>query len=192
MVEKQLINSVKVLIKDFINKCYSEELFTHLENAFDILSFSSRRRWTKIMLQPVATREIVLKSSKKLRIIGGGILAGWMWKGKFIPSPHLYNFIYDNYQKIGCAVSSKPQGVRAFLYGNDLLLVSLEKVLPPIEKGKYIAVIDSEDFKAIGIGMMLYSEDEIAELIKRGQMLTAIVKNVFDLGIHVRDEMFFI
>jgi len=191
MVEEKLISEAWLLLKNFIKECFCEEAFSYIEKEFRILLHSSIRGWTRVMLYPNLVYEALLKNSKKMRIVGGGILAGWLWGGKFIPSPYLYNFIYETFQKMGCAISAKPQGVKAFLYGNDLLLASLDKVLPPIKKGECIAIVDSEDLKVIGIGILLYDEPEIAELIKQGQMLTAIVKNVFDLGVHIRDERFF-
>jgi ribosome biogenesis protein Nip4 len=190
MVKSQLISDAWALLGDFIKECFGEEVSSYLEKEFTALLFSSFRGWTRIMLYPNPMHEMILKNSRVLRVVGGGVLAGWLWGGKFVPSPHLYNFIYDTYQKTACAVIAMPQGIKAFLYGNDLLLASLKKILPPVRKERYVAVIDSEDFRAIGIGMMLYDEDEIRKLVRQGQMLSAIVKNVFDLGMHVRNENF--
>jgi len=93
--------------------------------------------------------------------------------------------------RIGCSIIAKEQGVKAFLYGNDLLLASLEKVLEPAERGWYVAVLDSLDMVAIGIGKLLVSPQEIPMLIREGRMLVPVVKNVFDLGTTVRYEEIF-
>jgi predicted ribosome-associated RNA-binding protein Tma20 len=173
----------------FLDSCFGKEVLDHIRETYLISFFPSIKGWRKIMLLPQTLSLITYDS--KVRIIGGGILAGWVWKEKFIPSPHLYNFIYENTRKLGCAVVAKPHGVKAFLYGNDLLLASLSKLLPPTKKGEYVAVIDPEDYRAVGVGILLYDENEIKVLIEKGEMLTAIVKNVVDLGLHIRNEKFF-
>jgi hypothetical protein len=44
----------------------------------------------------------------------------------------------------------------------------------------------------VGVGVLLIAENEVEQLIREGKMLTVIIKNVFDLGIHIRNERFFI
>lgn len=175
----------------FINICFDEHVMSSISTGFQIAFFSSLKGWTKIMLYPSKLVDTVLKFVKNVNVVGTGILAGWIWGGRYIPSPHLYNFVKRFSKKFGCGVVAKPQGIKAFLYGNDLLLASFEEALPPIIKDRPVAVIDKEDYTAIGIGIASFDLEEIESLLKKGKMLTPIVRNIFDLGIHIRNEEFF-
>ncbi|MEL9939760.1 MAG: hypothetical protein QW632_00535 [Ignisphaera sp.] len=186
--EKETIFSELI---EFIRTCFDEYAVSSLENNFHMALFSSLKGWTKVMLYPARFDNTLLKSLRSVNVVGTGMLAGWIWGGRFIPSPHLYNFIKGFAKKVGCGIVAKPQGVKAFLYGNDLLLASFEEGLPPILKGRPVAVIDRDDYTAIGIGIALHDLKEIESLLKKGKMLTPIVKNVFDLGVHIRNEEFF-
>ncbi|MEM0026396.1 MAG: hypothetical protein QXT53_00485 [Ignisphaera sp.] len=178
-------------LMEFIKTCFDEYAMSSIKNGFHIALFSSLKGWTKVMLYPARFNDAVFKSISSINVVGAGILAGWIWGGRFIPSPHLYNFIKVFTKKMGCGIIAKPQGIKAFLYGNDLLLASFEEGLPPVLKGRPVAVIDREDYTAIGIGIASLDLKEIESLQKKGKMLIPIVKNVFDLGIHIRNEKFF-
>jgi len=120
-----------------------------------------------------------------------GILIGWIKKRReFIPSTRLFELAMEKGLKIGCAVVAKSQGVKAFLYGNDLLVSSVERFLHPIEKGVYVAVLDKEDMKVIGIGKFVINPEDFDRYVKEGKMLIPVVENIFDLGIFLRDESY--
>ncbi|MDK6029510.1 hypothetical protein QPL79_09050 [Ignisphaera sp. 4213-co] len=187
---KKVDEVLKDLI-EFTTFCFDYSAANSISKNFRIMLFPSFKSWTKIMLYPAIHETALTKVFSKLKTIGSGVLAGWLWGGRFMPSPHFYNFVKSFTNSIGCAIVAKTQGVKAFLYGNDLLLASFEKALPPVSKGKPVAVLDSEDYMAIGIGIALFELREIEMLLKSGKMLTPIVKNVFDLGMHIRDEEFF-
>lgn len=119
------------------------------------------------------------------------ILIGWIKKRReFIPSTRLFELAMEKGFKIGCAVVAKSQGVKAFLYGNDLLVSSVERFLHPIEKGVYVAVLDKEDMKVIGIGKFVINPEDFDRHVKEGKMLIPVVENIFDLGIFLRDESY--
>jgi len=120
-----------------------------------------------------------------------GILIGWIKKRReFIPSTRLFELAMEKGFEIGCAVVAKSQGVKAFLYGNDLLVSSVERFLHPIEKGVYVAVLDKEDMKVIGIGKFVINPEDFDRYVKEGKMLIPVVENIFDLGIFLRDESY--
>ncbi|MEM2862888.1 MAG: hypothetical protein QXW20_05230, partial [Ignisphaera sp.] len=60
--------------------------------------------------------------------------------------------------------------------------------LYPVEKDMYVAVLDSEDMSVIGIGKLVIDPSDLGKLLSEGKVLALVVKNVFDLGILLRDE----
>ena len=84
-------------------------------------------------------------------------------------SPVLYEEIYMEHG-FRAAVIARDKGVRAFLYGNDLLPISVKKVYGPT---KYpLAVIDGSDHRVIGV--------------VRWDPRDRIYKNIYDLGLFLR------
>ncbi len=84
-------------------------------------------------------------------------------------SPVLYEKIYMEHG-FRAAVIARDKGVKAFLYGNDLLPISIEKVYGPT---KYpLAVIDSSDHRVIGV--------------VRWDPHDRIYRNIYDLGLFLR------
>jgi ribosome biogenesis protein Nip4 len=129
--------------------------------------------------------------SSGVKVMATSILIGWIKKRReFIPSTRLFELAMEKGFKIGCAVVAKSQGVKAFLYGNDLLVSSVERFLHPIEKGVYVAVLDKEDMKVIGIGKFVINPEDFDRYVKEGKMLITVVENIFDLGIFLRDESY--
>ncbi len=179
------------LFYKYVSRCIGSKFVDFILNNFLVKSFYSKRGWVIVTL---VSKDLTnfLTNISDAKVIGFGLLCGWIYNEKFIPSPHLFNLSKRYSYSHGCSVVAKPQGVKAFLYGKDLLLASLDYFIPPIKKGDHIAVLDSSDMYAIGTGMLLVDEDDIKRLIEEGKMLTAIVKNVFDLGIHIRNEKFFL
>ncbi|MCX8168439.1 MAG: hypothetical protein N3D82_05385 [Ignisphaera sp.] len=158
---------------------------------FVIKSFYSKKGRITLALVPKGLADL-LQNLLNTKVIGSGLLCGWIDEGKFIPAPHLFNFSRRCGFRYGCGVVVKPQGVKAFLYGNDVLLASFDRFVYPVRKGDYIAVVDPGDMHVIGIGMLLADEHDIERLAKEGRVLAVIVKNIFDLGIHIRNEELFL
>ncbi|MEM2524133.1 MAG: hypothetical protein QXS34_05135 [Desulfurococcaceae archaeon] len=90
-------------------------------------------------------------------------------KNTLTPSLCLIREIYEKHgMKAAIVVAEK--GVRAFLYGNDILPQSVVEIMPP-ELGLY-AVIDSSDMEVIGF----------AKWDGRRQ----VYENIYDAGIFLR------
>jgi len=85
-------------------------------------------------------------------------------------SPVIYEEIYrDN--GFRAAVIAKEKGVKAFLYGNDLLPISVEKIYEP--RREAVAVIDKTDYRVIGVA--------------RWDPRMRVFKNIYDLGLFLRN-----
>lgn len=98
-----------------------------------------------------------------------GSWIGVYYKKLVVPSVTLVKHIYA---EVGtkAAVVVAEQGVKAFLYGNDVLLESVLRVIPP-RKGLY-AVIDSLDGEVIGFA--------------KWDPARKVYMNVYDLGMFLR------
>lgn len=118
------------------------------------------------------------------------LYTGWpvgiVIKGKAYPYPELLNMMYRCAGRIRSAVEARPQGVRAFLYGNDLLVASVNKIHRPFGRGDIVGVIDPEDGRVIGIGRASLDPEEIYRAISMGRDTEVVVENIFDLGWFLR------
>ena len=176
----------------YITKCFGPEVSSLIDKKYAILTIiGSNLRYYRVFLLDKSHVSVINKLARDSRICGAGTLIGWLRGDSFIPSTQLFDLIHRMGFRIGCSIVAKEQGVKAFLYGNDLLLASVERVLEPAERGWYVAVLDSSDMIAIGIGKLLVAPHEIPILIREGRMLASIVKNVFDLGVTIRNEEIF-
>lgn len=90
-------------------------------------------------------------------------------KKQFIPSISIVRSIYSNHG-VKSAIIVGEQGIKAFLYGNDVLPDSVISIIPPA-KDLY-AVIDSSDDEIVGFA----SWDPIKK----------IYANIFDIGMFLR------
>lgn len=189
-----MLNTAKRLYNEFfnyVNKCFCTEYREYLFSEFSINIVKKDENKARICLVPRHLEHVVKDFFNQVNVLTFGIIIGWVRgknKSKFIPSTHLFNLAKDQGYSYGCAVVAKPQGVKAFLYGNDLLVTSVERFLEPIEKNLYVAVIDSEDMRAIGIGKLVIDPKDLNKLIAEGRILELVVKNEFDLGVLLRDE----
>jgi len=120
-----------------------------------------------------------------------GLNLGFLTKNMFIPSPWLFEIIYKCVNTYISAVEVKERGVKAFLYGNDILLQSVEKVYPPIAKRMFVAVVDASDGRVVGVALALYGQDELQTLLSRLREGSedpnkVVMKNILDIGCFVR------
>ncbi len=90
-------------------------------------------------------------------------------KKRFVPSISIVQSIYSDHG-IKSAIIVKEQGVKAFLYGNDILPDSVIDTIPPI--GELITVIDSTDGEIVGF---------VTWNPRR-----RIYENIFDIGLFLR------
>ncbi|MGC8982339.1 MAG: hypothetical protein ACP5KA_01065 [Desulfurococcaceae archaeon] len=102
------------------------------------------------------------------------ILYSGMWvaihvKNVLAPSIPLVKSIYDK-TGVKAAIIVAEKGVKAFLYGNDILAESVVKVIPP-HVGLY-AVVDSTDGEIVGFA--------------KWNGTKKVYENVYDLGVFLR------
>jgi 60S ribosome subunit biogenesis protein NIP7 len=83
-------------------------------------------------------------------------------------SPQIYEKIYNDIGGFRAAIIVGDQGVKSFLYGNDILKESIIKEYPPLDQP--VAVIDHSDYRVIGVAY------------KSGN----IYRNIYDLGFFLR------
>lgn len=105
----------------------------------------------------------------KLLVLYENSWIGLYVKKTLVPSLSLIKEIYKKHG-IKAAIIVNEQGVKAFLYGNDILPQSVVKVIPP-KLGLY-AVVDVSDEEVVGF--------------VRWSSRKRVYKNVYDLGIFLR------
>ena len=174
------------IVSRYIEKCFGKECLNTILCDYDVKLFSKNRHRKRVCLIPKNMSTIDLIN---INVVAVGIIIGWIEKSSvFIPSTHLFNMVREKGFSIGCSIVAKQHGVKAFLYGRDLLALSVERFLYPVEKDMYVAVLDSEDMSVIGIGKLVIDPSDLGKLLSEGKILAPVVKNVFDLGILLRDE----
>ncbi len=169
----------------YMEKCFGSRFTSFVVNGFGLEVFRGR------FLSIIPKNVYEFTKSLNINPILSGVIIGWFRGGEFIPSTNLFYFGKSSGFEFGCSVIASEQGVKAFLYGNDLLLASFKGFIEPIEKGMYVAVLDSSDMMPIGIGKLVVDPREIDELRRNGRVLEVIAKNVFDLGRLLRDRRLF-
>ncbi len=114
------------------------------------------------------------KSGKyyKSTLLYSGRWIGILINNKPYPSPLIYEEIYRRTGEYRAAIIIKEQGVKAFLYGNDVLMESIAKEYPPLEYP--VAVIDQEDHRVIGVARRIKSRKPYYQ-------------NIYDLGMFLRE-----
>ncbi|MCD6278113.1 MAG: hypothetical protein J7J11_00350 [Desulfurococcales archaeon] len=112
-----------------------------------------------------------------------GLYAGRLRKRppRFIPSANLLQLIYD---ALGPrrAVEVSEEGIKPFLYGNDILKKSVLKCYEPVSRSEVVGIIGSDGY-VYGVGLSnLQSCKELASLSD----LDEVAQNVFDIGWYLR------
>lgn len=178
-------------VVSYMDKCFCKEYKDYIFKEFEIRYIPKNDVISRVTLIPKDVISHVLDLSTRVDILSAGIVIGWMKKRKeFIPSTHLFNLAIHEGFKFGCAVVAKHQGVKAFLYGKDLLIASVDRFLYPVEKGLYVAVVDPEDMNAVGIGRLVIDPGDFNRYVSEGRVLLPAVENVFDLGKLLRNESY--
>lgn len=172
----------------YIDKCFCKEYQDYLFTEFEIKIIKKNKHISRVCLVPKNFYAVAKELLSQVKVLALGIIIGWVKDLVFIPSTHLFNMARDLGFTYGCSVVAKQEGVKAFLYGNDLLAISVKRFLEPIEKSLYVAVIDPEDMRAVGIGELIIDPKDFNKLIAEGKMVIPIVKNIFDLGMLLRNE----
>lgn len=173
--------------KEYLNKCFADNYPEVVLGSGELVVLGGMRQ-SRLYYVPRPLAEIINSAKSKLSIMHAGLFVGFYRRGLFIPSTELFNAARMKGLKFGCAVAAKQQGVKAFLYGNDLLVASVERFLEPVEKGMVVAVSDSEDLFVVGVGILVLGIDEFLKAVRQGRMLEVAVKNIKDLGLLLRSE----
>ncbi|HWQ16496.1 MAG TPA: PUA domain-containing protein [Sulfolobales archaeon] len=121
-----------------------------------------------------------------LKHLYAGSPVGIIINGEIYPYPDLLQEIYRCTGDIRSAVEAGSHGVKAYLYGNDLLVASVEKIYRPFRRGDIVGVIDTDDGHVIGVGRALLDPAEILRVRAMGRGTEAAVENIFDLGWFLR------
>lgn len=116
------------------------------------------------------------------RAVYMGRTVGIVIRGTPYPYPAFLQSIYRCTGDIRAAIEAHPQGVRAFLYGNDILVASVKRIYRDFRAGDIVGVIDSEDGSVIGIGRASMTPEDLEEAISRRENTRVAVENIFDLG----------
>jgi len=99
----------------------------------------------------------------------------------FIPSVMLAEFIYGKLRYFVNAVKVSLNGLKPFLYGNDILKESVTNYFPKVVRGRVTFVIGPDNY-VYGLGISTVNDYEIKGL----KPTDVVVKNVFDVGWYVR------
>jgi ribosome biogenesis protein Nip4 len=112
-----------------------------------------------------------------------GMYLGRLRKRKplFIPSITLLHLLYHSTGKPVRALMIDKNGLKPFLYGGDVLKMSVIKCYPPIEKGEIVSIIDVDSF-VYGVALSTINDCDL-----RGLNETSMVaRNIFDIGWYLR------
>ncbi|MEZ0290542.1 MAG: PUA domain-containing protein [Sulfolobales archaeon] len=126
---------------------------------------------------------------RDVEVVSAGLRIGFIESGKFIPTPLFLDLLYERLATTRGAVIAGERGVKAFLYGNDLLYESVIKIYEPFKRNHIVSIIDPEDGRVVGIGV---ATEDLEEILKwprtREYMIKPVVKNIFDLGFYLRAQ----
>ncbi|AFK51355.1 hypothetical protein TCELL_0931 [Thermogladius calderae 1633] len=103
------------------------------------------------------------------RAVFSGNAVAVVVKGHVVLTPVLYEKVFGRLGLVA-AVKASEQGVKAFLYGKDLLLESVLEIYPPVDS--YVAVVDSVDGLVVGVA--------------RWDSGSRVFRNIFDIGLYLR------
>ena len=113
-----------------------------------------------------------------------GMYLGRLRKARpvFIPSTQLLELLYSTHG-LARAFMIGESGVRPFLYGKDVLGVSLLKCFPPIEPGEVVGIV-GRDGSIYGLGLSTVGSCEEAYRLRGSRRV--IARNIFDVGWYIR------
>jgi len=102
-------------------------------------------------------------------------------KPKLIPSVNTIQIIYD---KLGFrrALIVREEGIKPFLYGNDIIKKSVIKCIEPLELGDIVGIV-GEDNYVYGVGLSVIGSCNELNSLKDNDM---VARNIFDVGWYLR------
>lgn len=179
-------------LMEYILYCFGPSFRDFLNEHFELVKVASSHRGAKVFAVPKYLATYVRRLEReRVKVLASGILLGWVWGGEFVPMAALFELARTSGFRVGCAVLAREQGVKAFLYGNDLLLVSFSGFLQPVKRDLLVGVLSEEDLHAVGVGKLCVDPQDVERMLWEGRMLDVIVRNVMDLGLFIRDEGYF-
>lgn len=160
-----------VLRKGVLKNKMRKSLYSLLRKLFDI----EPGEFIPYELRYICFNELCVIYGKNLDIDTPTILYEDSWIGLYIkniivPSIPLTSKIFEK-TGMKASIVVKDQGVKAFLYGNDILRESVIEIIPP-DIGIY-AVVDSSDNSIIGFA--------------RWSRVKGVYENIYDIGLFLRE-----
>ena len=135
------------------------------------------------IISDTLTKVIKVIFSKGYIPYSAGLYIGRIRKSKpyFIPSINLLQLIY-NELGLRRAIVVSDEGLKPFLYGNDILRKSVIECYEPLSKNDVVGIVGTEGY-VYGIGLCTM---ERCNDLKRLKDLDLVARNVFDVGWYLR------
>jgi len=135
------------------------------------------------IISDTLTEVIKVIFSKGYIPYSAGLYIGRIRRSKpyFIPSINLLQLIYD---ELGLrrAIVVSDEGLKPFLYGNDILRKSIIRCYEPLKKNDVVGIVGTDGY-VYGIGLCTI---ESCNDLRRLRDLDLVAKNVFDVGWYLR------
>ncbi len=170
------------------------ELFTHVARLYSESALKAIEGYAPVYCSGLFTevyllREPLLEAVELMMRSGrvpyfAGLYAGRLRPAKpvYIPSHVLVERVYRHLGRPLRAVEASEAGVKAVLYGRDLLAESVSSCYEPVETGEVLSVLGPDGFVyAIGLSRISSCGE-----IRRLRRTDAVAKTIFDLGWYLR------
>lgn len=175
------VSNERVAVREFVKRCFWECVELVDSGKIMVVEGSNGRALFLV-------NDLIERFSRVENCVAGGLLIGWATREGFVPSPWFFEELFRLSRASRCAVIVNEQGVKAFLYGNDILVASIVEIREPFPKGGIVAVVDAMDGTVVGVGKAVMDRIGVEKARREGKMLSVVVKNVFDLGVLLRNE----
>ncbi len=132
-----------------------------------------------------ALAEVVNKVMESGRVpYSAGIYLGRLRTGRpsFIPSTQLYELVITTLGRPVRAVEISMGGIKPFLYGRDVLKLSVINCYEPLGRGEPVGIL-TPDGRVWGIGLSSISDCSELEGLRD---LDVVARNIFDIGWYLR------
>lgn len=156
----KLPSKIREELVDYVRRAYGEDVASQIPHKLRYVCFEPD---FCLIYAPIGLSE------EKLTLIYEGAWIATYTRGLVVPSIPFSSKVFS-VKGPAVAIEVSEQGVKAFLYGNDILPISVIRVIPP-RLGVY-AVIDSTDGAVIGF--------------VKWNNTKAVYENVYDAGVFLR------
>ncbi len=100
---------------------------------------------------------------------------------QFVPSVNLLQLIYERLGPRRALIVSE-EGLKPFLYGNDILRKSVVKCYEPLNKDEVVGIVSNDGY-VYGIGLSVVEGCKDLNALNE---LDLVAKNIFDVGWYLR------